>query len=185
MKLAILDLDETLIYGSQSKLERAEDFIVFDYFIYKRPKLDEFLIDLSKHYQIAVWSSAGEEYVQEVSKYIKPDSVKFQFIWSRDRAVYKRNFNEYEDFESHYHYVKPLKKIKKLGFELKDVLIIDDSPHKSSLNYGNAIYPKPYEGDKNDNELELLLEYLIMIKDKEDFRRLEKRNWRNKIKHDH
>jgi len=139
-KLVILDLDETLIFGSKDKLERKEDFKVFDYFVYKRPNLDDFIIKLNKHYQIAIWSSAGEEYVQKVSKYIKPELVEFKFVWSRERAVYQKNLNDDDSYDSdnHYHYVKPLKKVKKLGYELKNMIIIDDSPHKSKLNYGNA-----------------------------------------------
>jgi carboxy-terminal domain RNA polymerase II polypeptide A small phosphatase len=37
-KLLILDLDETLIHATSKKLSREPDFIVFDYFVYKRPK---------------------------------------------------------------------------------------------------------------------------------------------------
>jgi hypothetical protein len=36
-KLLILDLDETLVYATEEKLERQEDFIVGQYYVYKRP----------------------------------------------------------------------------------------------------------------------------------------------------
>ncbi len=45
-------------------------------------------------------------------------------------------------------------------------------------NYGNAIYPKSYVGDVEDDELLRLSKYLSSIKDCENFRKIEKRNWR-------
>lgn len=184
-KLVILDLDETLIFGTPTKLDRDEDFKVFDYYIYKRPYLNEFILEIYKHFKIAIWSSAGDEYVQEVTRQIKPINIDFEFVWSREKAVYQRNYDEHGDIDSHYHYVKPLKKVKKLGYKLSEVLIIDDSPHKSKLNFGNAIYPKEYEGKLVDDELSILSKYLQVIKDKEDFRRIEKRNWKTKMKNYH
>jgi len=184
-KLAILDLDETLIFGTQKKLDRSEDFKVSEYYVYKRPHLNEFILEIYKHYEIAFWSSAGDEYVQQVTSKIKPKNIEFEFVWSRDKAVYQRNFEEHGDVESHYHYVKPLKKVKKLGYNLSDFLIIDDSPHKCKLNFGNAIYPKAYEGALIDDELCVLSKYLQLIKEKKDFRRIEKRNWKTKMKNYH
>lgn len=61
------------------------------------------------------------------------------------------------------------------------ILIVDDSPHKSKLNYGNAIYPTEFLGDINDTEVKKLAIYLKSIKDIPNFRKLEKLNWRNKI----
>ena len=76
--------------------------------------------------------------------------------------------------------MKPLKKVKRKGFDLDRILIIDDSPHKSKLNYGNAIYPKPYKGESADTELVKLIDYLESIKDEPNFRTIEKRYWRRK-----
>ena len=64
---------------------------------------------------------------------------------------------------------------------LDRVLIVDDSPHKSKLNYGNAIYPISFEGNQDDDELNILAKYLYSIKDGRNFRRIEKRNWRSKV----
>ena len=61
------------------------------------------------------------------------------------------------------------------------MLIIDDTPRKCKYNYGNAIYPKEFLGDKNDDELKLLFEYLLKIKDVKNFRTIEKRGWRDEI----
>ncbi len=67
-------------------------------------------------------------------------------------------------------YVKSLKKVKRKGYELERIFIIDDSPYKSKLNYGNAIYPKSYKGELEDTELLILIDYLESIKDELNFR---------------
>ena len=59
------------------------------------------------------------------------------------------------------------------------MIIVDDSPHKCADNFGNAIYPSPFEGDKNDNELITLSHYLESICDVENVRIIEKRGWRS------
>ena len=41
--LLILDLDETLIHASAIEVREEADFQVFDYFVYKRPGLADFL----------------------------------------------------------------------------------------------------------------------------------------------
>ena len=37
---------------------------------------------------------------------------------------------------------------------------------------------RPFTGDPNDTELARLLEYLLLIRDEPNFRRIEKRAWR-------
>ncbi|MEM6965470.1 MAG: NIF family HAD-type phosphatase, partial [Bacteroidota bacterium] len=54
----------------------------------------------------------------------------------------------------------------------------DDSPHKCQDNFGNAIYPKEFKGERDDQELKLLLKYLQKLKDEKNVRRIEKRNWK-------
>lgn len=61
------------------------------------------------------------------------------------------------------------------------MLIVDDTPEKCVRNYGNAIYPKAFEGEPNDNELELLGRYLLKLRHEDNVRHIEKRNWQMKI----
>ena len=62
---------------------------------------------------------------------------------------------------------------------MKRTLIVDDTPEKVRQNYGNAIYIKPYVGAPDDRELASLADYLLTLKDAENVRGIEKRNWRN------
>ena len=64
-----------------------------------------------------------------------------------------------------------------MGFPIDKILIIEDLPGNVSTNYGNAIIVTPYIG-VDDNELLLLNHYLVSLKDAENVRTIEKRNWK-------
>jgi len=179
--LVILDVDETLIYATKDRLGREPDFEVYEYKVYKRPNLIDFVNRLTNSFDVAIWSSAGNDYVNSIITKLELD-VEFQFIWGRNEATQKRQLNDYYETgnDTEFYYVKSLKKVKRKGFVLDRILIVDDSPHKSKLNYGNAIYPKSYKGEMDDNELLILIDYLESIKDEQNFRTIEKRNWRRK-----
>ncbi|MCI4669167.1 MAG: HAD family hydrolase [Bacteroidia bacterium] len=185
--LLILDVDETLIHASEKKLNQQAAFKLLDYHVYKRPFLNEFLVEVKEDFLLAIWSSAGDTYVEEMVKRIIPEDIDLEFVWGRSRCTYRRDlqidengFYE-EDPSNHYHYIKPLKKVKKQGYMLDRILIVDDSPHKSKDNFGNAIYPKEFLGDPNDQELKLLAKYLQTLKNEANVRRIEKRDWQSQI----
>lgn len=181
-KLLILDIDETLIYSSQTQFDRLPDFKLDfgleKYFVYKRPGIDEFILQCSKWFRLAIWTSSGSDYAREVIKNIIPDSynLKLEFIFTTERCLFKRN-PELDVIEV----FKPLKKVKRKGFSLNSVLIVDDIAQTFKFNYGNGILVKKYQGEENDMELFLLWKYLEMIRWKDDVRIIDKRQWKNKI----
>jgi RNA polymerase II subunit A small phosphatase-like protein len=182
--LLILDLDETLIHARETPLDRAEDFRVFNYFVYVRPHLERFLTECAARFRLAVWSSASDDYAAEVARRIFPPTLGPEFVWGRSRCTYSadtRRVQEegYLDPGSHYNYVKKLHKLKRKGYRLERILIVDDTPAKCIHNYGNAIYVKEYEGREPDEELLHLGRYLATLADAVNVRTLEKRHWRS------
>jgi RNA polymerase II subunit A small phosphatase-like protein len=180
--LLILDLDETLIHASKSTLDREADFVIFHYYIYKRPFLDEFLTSIEAYFRIAFWSSASDDYVEQVVDAIYPEPNKKEFVWGRKRCTpraiiidddHRYSYDEY----GHYNYIKRLKKVKDAGYPLERVLVVDDTPHKINNSFGNAIYMKEFNGELDDRELKKLLHYLITLKDMANVRLIEKRGW--------
>lgn len=184
--LLILDLDETLVHASSTPLDRAADFRVAHYHVYRRPHLDDFLTAVSTMYDLAVWSSASDDYVKAVVANIFPKLDALQFVWGRSRATY-RHIAYTDDFTAnaydpeHFFYIKDLSKVRRLGWPLERVLIVDDTPEKCIRNYGNAIYPTPYEGSLQDEELPHLASYLETLRDVHNVRKIEKRRWRTSV----
>ncbi len=175
--LLVLDLDETLIYSTKSRLSYPEDFMLGEYCVYKRPGLDKFLEFISQNFSVAIWTSSTEDYAQEVVKNIFPQNYPLQFIYGRSKCTitFLHESNEYI-------YAKNLSKLKHKNYSLEKILIIDDSPEKLKRNYGNHIRVEPFVGAKNDIELYQLIKYLERIKLSDNVRGIEKRVWRFDIK---
>ena len=175
MNLLILDLDETLIHATRV-WERADySFIVGPYLVYIRPHVERFLKSMAEHYEIAVWTSSSDEYASKVISEL-PFSKNPGFIWTRDRCTPAYDHEKRERF-----YIKDLKKLRRLGYDLDRVLVVDDSAGSASRNYGNLVRVKPYGGEPEDRELILLERYLISIAGRTDLRSFEKRVWRKQV----
>lgn len=174
--LLILDLDETLVHASQKKLEIQCDFEFGGFLVYKRPYLEEFLESVCKDYLVAVWSSGTESYVHKLLDGIGLAHEQLKFVWTRNRCT-KRFDPDLQEF----FFLKDLKKVKSTGYDLNRVLILEDEPRKVQRHYGNAIYVRSYFGTA-DSELLGLKNYLQKVKDVENIRQLEKRNWRSETK---
>jgi len=173
MKLLVLDLDETLIYATEDPLERKPDFEVGPYSVYKRPGLDEFLAEVSQHFQLAVWTSSTRLYAEPIVAKIFSLDAELRFVWSRDRCT--RTFDpELQEHE----YAKNLSKLKRQGYSLEHVLMVDDTPTKLSNHYGNLVRVEPFLGDPTDSELFHLANYLPTLAHVPNIRSVEKRYWR-------
>ena len=170
--LLILDLDETLAPAAEAPLSREHDFKVGSYFVYQRPHLKEFLVACSACFRLAIWSTGTEAFVASVAERIRPPTVEFAFVWGRSRCVQRYDPEKFE-----YYHVKDLKKIRRLGYRLERVLIVDDTPLKVQRHFGNAVYMLPFHGDAKDDSLPRLTRYLISLHEVTNVRSLEKRGW--------
>lgn len=167
-----MDLDETLIHASESGLAHSADFMVAKYFVYCRPGLKLFLQARSQQYKLAVWSSGTEPYVLSILENVISENVELSFVWSRARCSLRRNLDRDEMY-----YEKNLKKVTKIGFDLSNILILEDRKENVQRHFGNAVYIKPFYGDPSDRELEKLGPFLDYLSSVGNVRTIEKRNW--------
>jgi RNA polymerase II subunit A small phosphatase-like protein len=181
LPLLILDLDETLIHGREVRLARAPEFEVGPYAVYERPRLRQFLQQVAAAYRLAVWSAGSADYMAAIVERIAPPESEWAFVWARERCTARYHPERMERY-----WVKDLKKVKRLGYDLGRVLMVDDTPSKLERNFGNAVYVRSFEGDLGDDELPRLATYLLSLADwakspGADFRRVEKRGWRSRM----
>ena len=170
--LLILDLDETLVYSAERPQARACDFELGPYFVYRRPLIDEFLHTVAEWFDLAVWSSAGRDYVELLVRRIFADAFHLHFVWSCERCTHRFHPERLEPY-----WVKDLKKVKRMGYSLERVLVLDDSPEKLERQYGNLIRIRPFFGDESDTQLRDVLPLLERIRSVADVRAVEKRFW--------
>lgn len=175
-KLLILDLDETLIYATEEKLEREADFIVGQYFVYKRPFVESFLRFCFENFDVAVWTTATKSYAEEIFKNLLKENEVLQFLWTRERCTY-----EFDEELREPILVKKLAKVRRRNCKLESVIVVDDSPNVWKSSYGNLVCVSKFKGDERDDELKLLPIYLEKLLNVSNVRKIEKRNWRNKI----
>jgi carboxy-terminal domain RNA polymerase II polypeptide A small phosphatase len=174
--LVIFDLDETLIYAAERPLAREPDFMVGSFPVYKRPFVEELIIDCARGCTLAVWTSATLDYAEAILERLIPKDVQLAFVWTQERCT-----RRYIPDEQGYGWIKDLKKVKKHGFPLERVLMVDDIPGNLARQYGNYVRVTPYLGDVDDRELVLLARYLRKLRQVENVRTVEKRGWQQRI----
>lgn len=188
--LVVLDLDETLLHTTSKTLQQPVAFDYEDKKVYARPHLKEFLKLLQPHFLLAIWSSGSDDYVELMVEKMLPRDLPLEFVWGRGHCTSRSNVELYNqgyakaalEMEGHYHFIKPLKKLKRKGYSLDRILMVDDSPYKCRDNYGNAIYVSPFIGNNKDDELSLLVPYLLSLKTADNVRNIEKRGWKENLK---
>lgn len=185
-RLLILDLDECLfhsVHKSQAS-EMSYDFYKdsFDvlngmYRTMFRPHLQEFLEFAFENFDVAVWTAAGEDYANDIVDKMGIDKSKLMFFYTERNCTPKYDYGDGWGM-GHLVYKKNIGKLRKKGYDMNQVLMVDDKPEHID-SYGNVIKIKPFYGDSNDKELLKLMKYLDKIKDETNYRRIEKRGWDN------
>jgi RNA polymerase II subunit A small phosphatase-like protein len=163
-----------LIRGISEPLAREPQMRLGPYHIYFRPHVFEFLSGCAKNFDLAVWSSATSTYVSPIVKALLKEIAIPAFVYDRSHCTPRYDFYSKKEL-----YQKDLRRVKALGRELNQVLIVDDEEFKVSLQIGNAILVKQYYGELDDLELFHLYRYLDGVANRPDFYRVDKFSWRD------
>ena len=155
-KLAIFDLDETLVHATTVVLGRSADFECPPYFVYRRPCIEELLAAVTPLYDIAVWSSSSQAYVDAVVAQVLGSAFDVKFAWAEDRCVQRVDVRS-----NGYVYIKDLRKVQGRGYAVEDITMVDDSPEKVARQPRNHLQVKPYFGDVEDRELLAIADVLL------------------------
>jgi Dullard-like phosphatase family protein len=159
----VLDLDETIISFHYKDNNKKEGILNF------RPGLKLFLEEISKLYEIIIFTCATKEYASPILDKIEKDKKYFSERLYREHNVLINN--EY------------IKDISLLGRNIEKIIIVDNLIQNFRLQKENGILISWYCGDNdNDNTLFNLQKLLIRIYDEreDDVRNLLKK-YKNEI----
>ncbi|KAF9111998.1 hypothetical protein BGX27_004147 [Mortierella sp. AM989] len=151
-KCLVLDLDETLVHSSFKLIPQA-DYVVpveidnqsHNVYVIKRPGVDTFLQKMGEIYEVVIFTAS-------LSKYADPvlDMLDIH------RVIKHRLFRE-SCFNHKGNYVKDLSVI---GRDLKNTIIIDNSPASYIFHQTNAVPISSWFNDPHDTELLDLIPFL-------------------------
>jgi len=144
-KCMVIDLDETLVHSSFKPINNADfivpveiDNTVHQVYVLKRPYVDEFLKRMGELYECILFTASLAKYADPVADLLDQWGV-FRARLFRESCVYYRG-----------NYVKDL---NKLGRDLQQIVIVDNSPASYIFHPDNAVPVASWFDDMNDNEL--------------------------------
>ncbi|XVE88264.1 hypothetical protein DITRI_Ditri19aG0055900 [Diplodiscus trichospermus] len=138
----VLDLDETLVHSSLDppppkydfRVSRDMDGVTVNFYVLKRPGVDEFLELISKKYEVVVFTAGHEAYASKVLNTLDPKGRFISHRFYRDSCKQVRG--------------KYVKDISEMGRDMTKIVIVDDNPKSFALQPENGIPIKPFLGDE-------------------------------------
>jgi len=162
-KTLVLDLDETLI--TSCSLRDDPDKILTPInesgapiMIKIRPFAKEFLKRMKEHFEIILFTAAVSVYAETIIKELDPEKKFVSYILDRNFCLETKNG----------FYIKDLRIIK--NRELKNMVLVDNLVHSFGFQVENGIPILEWTGNKADQELKYLGDYLIEAKKYDDLR---------------
>ena len=162
-KTLVLDLDETLVHSDFTPFTCPSDIVfpiefenvLHDIHVLIRPGVSEFLQKMSQKYEIVIFTAS-------IAKYADP------LLDILD----KNGYCQHRLFREHCTLVHPvyIKDLKRLGRDLKDVIIVDNCAYSYWLNPENGLPILSWFKDKNDRELQNITPILEFLADVPDVR---------------
>jgi carboxy-terminal domain RNA polymerase II polypeptide A small phosphatase len=159
-KTLVLDLDETLVHSSFKPIDNADivqpveiDGKVQYVYVLKRPFCEEFIFKMSSHYEIIMFTASLSKYAEPLYAKLDPKLVTETLLYREHCTFYNGLF---------------VKDMARLGRNLEDVIIIDNSPTSYLFQPENALPSISWYDDKGDRELLdmiPILEKLAKVKD--------------------
>lgn len=144
-KCVVIDLDETLVHSSFNPVPNADfvipveiDGVVHQVYVLKRPFVDQFLSRMGELFECVLFTASLAKYADPVADLLDRTGC-FRYRLFREACVYHKG-----------NYVKDLSRI---GREVCNTVIIDNSPASYIFHPDNAVPVGSWFDDPNDTEL--------------------------------
>jgi RNA polymerase II subunit A small phosphatase-like protein len=130
---------------------------VFYVYVVKRPAVDDFLLKMSRLYEVVIYTASLSLYADPLLEELDPNHIASYRLFREHCTFYNNSF---------------VKDLSALGRNLKDVIIVDNSPASYAFQPENAIPISTWIDDMTDNKLAQLapiLELLAYVDDVRDY----------------
>jgi Dullard-like phosphatase family protein len=166
-KTLLLDLDETLVHSTIKRPPRSHfnlhvclGRVPAEFFVIKRPFVDQFLEQVCKWYNVYIFTAGVKDYAGPLlEKLDKTKLITGNFF--RDSCTLRRDTTGLD------YYVKEFSRIR---MDPSQSIIIDNQPISYSLNKDSAIPIAHFFDDPHDEALVDILPLLEMLRHVEDVR---------------
>ena len=159
-KTLVLDIDETLVHSSFFPFEKNDlilnvnfDGIFYNIYVLVRPGAEQFIKNISKFFEIITFTASIPAYASPLLD-----------ILDKERNIQHRLYREHCSFINGVF----IKDLKRLNRNLKDVIIVDNSPLAFAFDTENGLPILSWFDDPVDKELiniQPLLEFLANTND--------------------
>jgi len=144
-KCIVIDLDETLVHSSFKPISNADfivpveiDNVIHQVYVLKRPYVDEFLCKVGELFECVLFTASLAKYADPVADLLDKWDVFHSRLFRESCVFHKGNY---------------VKDLSKLGRDLPQVIIVDNSPASYIFHPENAIPCASWFDDMNDREL--------------------------------
>jgi len=173
-KTIIFDLDETLIHCNENTSMPCDVILpikfpngdIIEAGINIRPYTMELLEELSKYYEIIVFTASHSCYANVALDYLDPEN----------KYIHHRLFREHCITTEEGLYIKDLRILA--NRDLKDVVIVDNAVYSFGYQLENGIPIIPFYFNKKDQELKSLLSFLKSFYFAKDVREINKKTFK-------
>ena len=117
--------------------------------IFLRPGVGKFLEEVSKYFEVGIFTASVPEYADAVINFLDPENKYIKYRLYRNSCINVGDLVR----------VKNLRILKNIP--LKDIVLVDNNIYSFAPQLDNGILINSFFCDKKDNELENVLSYLI------------------------
>lgn len=154
-KCIIIDLDETLVHSSFKPISNADfivpveiDNVIHQVYVLKRPYVDEFLCRMGELFECVLFTASLAKYADPVTDLLDKWDVFHSRLFRESCVFHKGNY---------------VKDLSKLGRDLPQIIIVDNSPASYIFHPENAVPVGSWFDDMNDRELLDMIPFLENI----------------------
>ena len=172
-KTLVLDIDETLVHSSFFPFEKNDlvlnvnfDGIYYNIYVLVRPWAEQFIKYISKFFEIITFTASIPAYASPLLD-----------ILDKDKNIQHRLYREHCTFINGVF----IKDLKRLNRNLKDVIIVDNSPLAFAFDSENGLPIISWFDDPVDNELVNIQPLLEFLSNPKDVRKYIKKFVKNNI----